>query len=188
MNKDDYLKQLRNNLYGLSQEEINDIVLDYEEHFQIGLSKGKSQEEISNELGSPRDIAKNYINQSSGAYREEIITVRHNDTAWKFVLLILLGLFNLVIVLGPYIGLVGILLGIFGLGVGLFFAGIGILFGVPFVAIGSIGQLHILTAIGFCIGFIGLGILIVLLGVYLAKLLYRLTVKYIKWNIGIING
>lgn len=188
MNRDDYLRQLRHNLYGLSEAEINDIILDYEEHFQIGLSKGKSEEEISSELGNPKDIAKNYINQSSQVFREEAKTVIHNDGARRLLLIVLLGLFNLIIVIGPYIGAIGILLGIFGLGVGLFFAGIGILFGVPFLAIGSIGQLHILTVIGFCIGFIGLGILIVLLGVYLSKWLYYLTVRYIKWTIDVING
>ena len=188
MNRNDFLRQLRQNLYGLPEYEINDIILDYEEHFQIGLSKGKSEEEISRELGDARDIARNYINQSSGSYREEAKSVIHNDTAWRLMLIVLLGLFNLIIVLGPYIGVLGIILGVFGLGIGLFFAGIGILFGVPFIAIGSIAQLHILTVIGFCIGFIGLGILTVFLGVYLSKLLYNLTGKYIKWTIGVING
>ena len=188
MNRDDFLRQLRQNLYGLSEDEINDIILDYEEHFQIGLSKGKSEEEISYELGNPRDIAKNYINQSSGTYKEEPGSISHNDDARRLLLLILLGLFNLIIVLGPYLGVLGIVLGIFGLGVGLFFAGIGILFGVPFVALGSIGQFHILTVFAFSIGFVGLGILCVLLGIYLSKLIYKLTVKYINWNIDVING
>lgn len=188
MNRDDFLRQLRHSLYGLSGDEINDIILDYEEHFQIGLSKGKSEEEISSELGIPREIAKNYINQSSGTYREEPRTASHNDNARRLLLLVLLGLFNLIIVLGPYLGVLGIILGIFGLGIGLFFAGIGILFGVPFVALGSIGQFHLLTVFAFSIGFVGLGILVVFLGVYLSKLIYKLTVKYINWNIDVVNG
>ena len=188
MNRDDFLKQLRQSLYGLSEEEIQDIILDYEEHFQIALSKGKTEEEISKELGNPRDIANNYINSATGTTREETIVSNSNNNSRKFVLLALLGIFNLIIVLGPYIGIIGILLGFFGLGIGFFFAGIGILFGVPFMALGSIGQFHGLTVIAFCIGFMGLGVLVVLLGVYLAKLLYKLTMKYIQWNIDVING
>lgn len=188
MNRDDFLKQLRQSLYGLSEEEILDIILDYEEHFQIGLSKGKTEEEISKELGNPRDIANNYINSSTGIPRDKGISSTANNNSRKFVFLVLLVFFNLIIVLGPYMGIVGILLGIFGLGIGFFLAGIGILFGAPFVALGSIGQFHGLTIIAFCIGFVGLGILSVMLGVYLAKLLYKLTLRYIQWNIDVING
>lgn len=188
MNRDLFLNQLRHNLYGLSEEEINDIIQDYEEHFQIGLSKGKSEEEISMELGNPRDIAKNYINSTATNHKDETIYPNTNKNGRKFILLALLILFNLIIVLGPYLGIVGILLGIFGLGIGLFFAGIGILFGAPFVAIKSVGQLNILTTISFCIAFTALGISIVLLGTYLAKLLYKFTVRYIKCNIDVING
>ncbi|MDR7870607.1 MAG: DUF1700 domain-containing protein [Tissierellaceae bacterium] len=187
MNRHEFLRQLRHSLYGLSEEEINDIILDYEEHFQIGLSKGKSEEEISKELGNPRDIARNYINTST-TQKEPRLDSNLNNNSRKFILLILLGLFNLIIVLGPYLGIVGILIGVFGLGIGLFFGGIGILFGAPFVAFGSFGQLHILTMISFFIGLSGLGILVVLLGIYLSKLLYKLTVRYIKWNIDTING
>ena len=179
MVRDDFLRQLSYSLYGLSEVEINDIILDYEKHFQIGLSQGKTEEEISNELGNPWEIAKNYINQTLESFREEPPTTNHNNKIRKVFFIILLGLFNLIIVLVPYIGLVGILLGIFGLGAGLFFTGIGILFGIPFVSI-SDGQLHGFTIIGYSLGFVGLGILIVLLGIYLAKLLYNLTARYIR--------
>lgn len=188
MNRDDYLRQLKLNLYGLSTEEIEDIILDYEEHFQIGLSKGKSEEEISSELGNPRDIASNYISQSSNGFRKEASPVNHNDNARKVLLIILLAFFNLIIVLGPYLGLLGIVLGIFGLGMGLFFGGIGIIFGAPFAYLGSFADLHLLTVFGFSVGFVGLGILAFILGIYLVKLIYRLTLKYIKWNIDIINN
>ena len=62
MNQDDFLAQLREYLYGLAKEEIHDIIQDYKEHFLIGLSKGKSEQEISRELGDPRTIAKGFIN------------------------------------------------------------------------------------------------------------------------------
>lgn len=185
MNQDDFLAQLRENLYGLPKEEIHDIVQDYKEHFQIGLSKGKSEEEISKELGEPKVIAGGFINPSDNQkYREN----RGNDSGRRIVVFALLVLFNLIIVVGPYFGLVGLLIGFFGLGIGSFFGGIGLLIGSPFVFLGGIEQFHFLTIMSFSIGFTALGILIVLLGVFLAKLLYKLTVKYIKWNIDIING
>jgi len=60
MNKEEFINSLRRELGSLPQKEIEDIIYDYEEHFQIGLSKGKAEEEIAEELGNPRLIAKAY--------------------------------------------------------------------------------------------------------------------------------
>lgn len=60
MNREEYLKQLKAALKPLPEDELQDILYDYEEHFDIGLSKGKSEEEISAELGDPKEIAKNH--------------------------------------------------------------------------------------------------------------------------------
>lgn len=64
MNQNEFLGRLRDELYGLPEEEIHDIIQDYKEHFQVGLSKGKSEAEIARELGNPRTIAKAFINSS----------------------------------------------------------------------------------------------------------------------------
>ena len=60
LTKQEYLKELRKNLKGFSQDEIDDILYDYEEHFSIGLSSGKTEEEIAEDLGDPKDIADQY--------------------------------------------------------------------------------------------------------------------------------
>ncbi|ABW17651.1 DUF4097 family beta strand repeat-containing protein [Alkaliphilus oremlandii] len=60
MNREEYLKQLKAALKSLPEDELQDILYDYEEHFDIGLSKGKSEKEISAELGDPKEIAKNH--------------------------------------------------------------------------------------------------------------------------------
>lgn len=60
MNREEYLKQLKAALKTLPEDELQDILYDYEEHFDIALSKGKSEEEISAELGDPKEVAKNH--------------------------------------------------------------------------------------------------------------------------------
>ncbi|QUH21000.1 DUF4097 family beta strand repeat-containing protein [Alkaliphilus sp. B6464] len=60
MNRKVYLEQLKFALQGMPNDELQDILYDYEEHFDIGLSKGKSEAEISNELGDPQQVANNY--------------------------------------------------------------------------------------------------------------------------------
>lgn len=60
MNKKEYLAKLRMYLQGLPISELEDIISDYDEHFNIGISKGKSEEEISRELGDPKEVALSY--------------------------------------------------------------------------------------------------------------------------------
>lgn len=56
----EYLQALSRALNRLDQAERDDILADYREHFEIGLSQGKSEKQIAQELGEPESIAKLY--------------------------------------------------------------------------------------------------------------------------------
>lgn len=76
MNRENYLRKLRIGLESLPQEELEDILSDYEEHFDIGASKGKTEEEIAKELGNPFEVATSYMsnykgNSDTGDYRDD---------------------------------------------------------------------------------------------------------------------
>ncbi len=58
MNKNEYLAALKNALKDTDQSIMEEIVSDYEEHFQVGIQKGKSEEQICEELGSIDDLIK----------------------------------------------------------------------------------------------------------------------------------
>lgn len=66
MNKNMFMNELAKYLYDLPEWEKDDILLDYEEHFSIGVESGRSEEEIANALGNPKVLAKqiksNYAN------------------------------------------------------------------------------------------------------------------------------
>lgn len=192
MNKNEYLDLLKLYLKDLPDDEIQDILLDYEEHFRIGVSKGKSEEVISKELGSPRDIAGNYKVSLENAFvkdeNESYQGVKsHNDNTRKLLIGLLLIFFNFVIVLGPFIAIVGVLFSSYIVGISIIFAGGALLLGFPVMLFIPSAQLHLLTTISFGLGFIGLGILGIILSIYLTKLLYKLSVKYFNWNIELIN-
>lgn len=190
MNRKEFIDRLRVNLQGLPMSEIQDILSDYEEHFDIGLSKGKSEEEIARELGDTRDIASNYRTSYKSNYNDEIIntnTTNSNDNSRKFLMILLVGFFNLIIVFGPFMAVLGVLMSIYGIGLSFIIGGIALLFGLPFSFINFIPSPHILTSLSFGIGLGALGFLGIILAVYLTKSIYQLTVKYIKWNIEIIN-
>ena len=57
MNKNEYLSALKEALKDTDESILEEIVSDYEEHFQIGMEYGKSEEQICKELGSIEDLA-----------------------------------------------------------------------------------------------------------------------------------
>ncbi|KAA9219223.1 MULTISPECIES: DUF1700 domain-containing protein [Aerococcus] len=61
MKKEEFFDLLRFYLHKLPQSVVNDILSDYQEHFQIAQNQGKAEEEICQELGSPKQIAKEYL-------------------------------------------------------------------------------------------------------------------------------
>ena len=184
MNREEYLRILKSSLHNLPTSEIEDILSDYEEHFNIGISKGKSEEEISKELGSPRDIANNYKTVYKPNFNQDNYnTNTNNDNTRKVLIGIFLIFFNLVVVLGPYLAILGVLFASYVSSGSFIFAGIALLFGSPFIFLTPIPSPHILTSISFGVGLIGLGILGIILSIYLTKQLYKLTFRYINWNI-----
>lgn len=190
MSKEEFLYKLKQCLHGFPEDEVKDILSDYEEHFHIGISKGKSEEEISNELGRPEDIGKNYKNSyKENNHNKEIYNTNHssNDNTRKLLIGVLLLFFNLIVVLGPYLGLAGLLLGGYGIGLAFIVGGFIALFGSPIVLFTPIPTPHILTSLGFGIGFIALGLVVIILAIYLSKLFIQLTTRYVKWNFELIN-
>lgn len=183
MNRKEYLELLRISLQHLPLDELKDILSDYEEHFDIGVSKGKSEEEISGELGHPKEVASNY----KTTYKPSFNDNNNDNNIRRLLIILLLGFFNLVVVLGPFMGLVGIFLGLYGTSIAFIVSGVALLFGSPFMFFTPIPAPHMLTSISFGIVLGGLGILGIILSIYLTKLFYGLLVKYIKWNLELIN-
>lgn len=61
MTRQEYLSAIRKELSSLSESEVNDIIRDFDEHFEVGLSQGKTEHEISAELGDPVSVARTYF-------------------------------------------------------------------------------------------------------------------------------
>lgn len=67
MNKIEYLKALKEALRDIDESVMEEIVSDYEEHFQVGIEKGKSEEEICEDLGSIDDL----VEEIKGVYNTD---------------------------------------------------------------------------------------------------------------------
>ena len=66
MRKEDFLESLKDYLKNdFSEDEVRDILRDYEEYFVNGAIEGKSEIEIISSLGSPKEIANELLSESN---------------------------------------------------------------------------------------------------------------------------
>lgn len=66
MTKFEFLQQLYDHLSALPSSERDDIIADFEEHFQVGEEQGKSEDQICAELGNPYACALQYLRGTGG--------------------------------------------------------------------------------------------------------------------------
>ncbi len=188
MNKKEFLGRLSELIKDIPEEEKKDILFDYEEHFRIGLEKGRKEEEIAVSLGDPKVIAKQ--SRASCILKKAEKTASVNNIMRAIFAAVGLGFFNLVIVLGPAIGLIGILVALFASAFAITISGVAVLFGtligpvfawnvyIPFAAV---------VSIPLGIGLTALGLLSLIGTFYLTKLFYKLSISYLKMNLQIIT-
>jgi uncharacterized membrane protein len=195
MNKDEYIEKLSKLLKKLPKGEREDILWDYEEHFMIGLEKGRSEEEISKALGNPKTLAK----QIKTEYMVKIAEDKQSASSMFEAILSAagLGIFNLVFVAVPALILIALLITFFVLAGVMVFGGIYITLAAiiqPLIPLHNFnimmgdGLLNIFGGILVGIGLTILGLALLAGMYYLTRWLYGLAIKYLKLNLEIIKG
>jgi uncharacterized membrane protein len=166
--------------------------MDYEEHFTFALAEGKTEDEIIKDLGNPHEIAKQYI--ANNVIHQATENPSLSNILKAVVTIVALGFFNIVFVLGPFLGVVGALIGLFGGAIGVLVGGVSVFAGVVLKPLlGSLVSMPIVmtsnpVATSFLgIGITALGVLLLIGNCYLAKWLFKLTLKYLKMNLKIIK-
>jgi uncharacterized membrane protein len=207
MTKHEFLAVLSEGLKNLSQTERKEILYDYEEHFRIGESNNKCDEEIISELGDPHMIlsqykssydenpfkqvsSKDYSNDHSNLDRKYYSNSHYNEsyqgsntsTITKVIVTILI----IIAVIPVGSAVLSILLGLYATALGLLVGGIGIIIGgltgglaLSIISLSVSVPLSALVFIG--IGTIALGLLLFMFSIWLTKLGYDLIVKLINW-------
>lgn len=179
MNKEQFLKQLNASLTRLSLEERKDILQDYEEYFEIGMEEGKSEQEISKSLGNPKQISKELMATYHLGQVEQTTSAGNVMRAvWA---VIGLGFFNLVIVLGPFIALIGVVIAGWVSAIAFILAPLGALFNL---VLGNFQLFDLFFALGLC----GIGIFIAM-GMFVAtSALTKGFIRYLKFNASLVKG
>ena len=190
MNKKQYIEKLARYLKGLPKEEIEDILSDFDEYFEIGKERGrKKEEELSISLGNPKALAKQ-IRLESYIKKAEQATSAANIGRAVFTS-IGLSFFNLIFVLPLLLVIFAAIGALFAAAVSIGAAGITGTVGSFFYPLYSqyiTFKVNIAAQIFAFIGLGSFGILFFIGDLYLAKLIYRLIVKYLRFNLNIIRG
>ena len=194
MTEKQFMTILKKNLKGLIDDDRNEILSDYNEHFRLGKDSGKSEEEISLALGDPAQIGKN-------TRVELLVDQADRESAagnvFKAVMASFsLGFFNIVFVLGPYLGLVGVMIGLWVTVVSVMISGVVTSLAVIFWPIIHLLIPYAMYPEGFAVklalflaGIVmfSLGSLATIGMVKLTGLFYKGTVKYLQSSLKIIK-
>lgn len=182
-----FLNALKFHLEALQVANVEDILSDYREHFLHGKQNGKTEAQISSDLGNPVTIAKAY--EAENLIRE--VKATKHSLQWTVVFkilgrLLVLAPFNFFMLLIP-----GLILG------GFFFAGWAVTFGFIVAAITGLGfvlQSSILTlsvwagvsGIAASLAMFGMAAISGMVVFIFSKFVFMSLISYLQWNLNFI--
>ncbi len=187
MTKVDYLNQLRNALQSINETERKEILQDQEEYIQDAIRSGRKEEDVVLALGSVNDFVKELtINtQIASAASEKNIFSQFKKILKAILMIGVLAPFNLIFILGPFCGLVGVLVAIGAVATAVIICAIVALF-VSFIFLGHFPLF--LTVLFGSLGLLSASVLIAYGFYFLTKWCFQISIKYIEWNLKLITG
>ena len=189
MNRKQFIDQLTVNLRGIPKEDRLDIISDFEEHFKIGMENGRTENELSDSLGNPQTLARQL--KANALVDQAEKTASPTNIARAVFASLGLGFFNLIFILGPFIGIAAVLFSLFASAVAIAASGITLLVATIF---GPLFPEYVGIIVNPAIGIFGsiglacFGILFFIGDIFLGKVLYKLFIRYIRFNLRVIKG
>ncbi|MDQ0172494.1 DUF1700 domain-containing protein [Paenibacillus tundrae] len=194
MNKQQFMQLMELQLSAMDPQERAELLADYEQHFELGLVDGRTEEDIARELGQPEEIAREVLGDR---YVMDSMTMgtdysyegmptntsppKSSTTARNVFTGIGLVFLNLML---------GFPLGLLLWSVWLTVAGFSLLALTPIAAVidllffGEYAPSKLFFSIAAC----GIGILFAMLARFLFKAFSSVTLQYVKWNKKTIQG
>ncbi|WP_182200809.1 DUF1700 domain-containing protein [Paraliobacillus salinarum] len=193
MNKQHFMKELAYHLKGLSSEDRNNILQDYEDHFKIAQIEGRDEQSVILELDSPRLIAQKRLTDFnvSQVVREEKQTEltpanKSRSPMQSLILALVLIIFNVVIVFVPAIILFFVWFAVWGIAIGFSLTPIVWVLSLFWRSVSTI--LTALPEFFVVLTLVSVGVLLIILMIYVTKILFFVLKGYLKWNVEVIRG
>lgn len=190
MNKQEFMRKLRHSISGLSETEKQELLADYEEHFQNAMADGKTEEEIARKLGNPKQIGRSM--ELEGLLGDGSTEGRGRRIVRALFASTSLGFFNVLFIVGPYAGLVGGMIGLWAGAASIALSGVATILALIvaplFPSIIFVGGINIAALVFASIGASALGVLAVIGMWKLTKLFLEMTRRYVLFNLRIVKG
>lgn len=190
MSRQEFMNRLKRALADLPESERQELLADYEEHFDIGLAEGLTADQISEKLGNPAQIGRSASmeallgTEQSGSRARKVGRALFASTS--------LGFFNVLFIIGPYAGLVAAMLGLWSGAAALALSGLAaivmLVIGQVFPALIATDGLNWLLVIFAGIGTSALGVLACVGMWKLSQLFLGMTRRYVLFNVRLAKG
>lgn len=191
MNRQAFITELRKELNGIPRVDIEDIIRDQEEMISDALAAGRTEDDVVQSFGDPKELAKSLKAEIKieRATDEKKLSKQVRGVFSAVGALLVLAPFNLIFVLGPFLAILGITFAgwavamVIGL-VAVFLMGI---FFTEFIFVGSALTVHLATFFTI-LGCLGLAALFVVGMYFVTKIIFKLILSYLKWNLNFIKN
>ncbi|MDW4146736.1 DUF1700 domain-containing protein [Staphylococcus saprophyticus] len=166
----------------LDDTERQDIINEYDTHFYSGLQEGKTEEQIADELGNPRQLAKE-LNANAAIVKAEKSN-KLGDVGHATLAVMGLSILNFFVITIPFIILLSVVISLIITTISLILSSIGIIIKGAIEGFEAVVLLDVfVTGTMF-----GLGLILFVITYLITKGFYVLCVKYLKWNIHVVKG
>jgi uncharacterized membrane protein len=190
MNRKQYFDILEKNLKSLDKEETDDILQDFTEYFEIGIERGRTEQELMASLGSPKTLARQIMFESYVKQAEKSASAAHIGKA--VFTSIGLSFFNLIFILPLFLIIFSILSALFIVAVAISAAGVTGAIGSLFLPV--ISQyvtfntfIHPAVMVFAFLGIGAFGVIFFIGDIFFSRFLFRLTARYLRFNLEIIR-
>lgn len=190
MNKTQFIEQLKKELSGLPQSEIDDIIRDHEEMIRDAVAAGRSEESFVATFGKPSELARNLRAEIKieKAQDENKLPAKMKAMFGALGAVLVLAPFNLIFVLGPMMALFGLLIGGWATAVAItvvcFTVALAFFFFTVVMPTGALGWIGV--GFGFLgvmfLGLAGLGFMYMI-----SMMVAQLILRYLKWNVNFVK-
>lgn len=182
MINNEFLETLNSLLSRVPEKERQEMLYDYQEHFEIGCADGRSEKELAEELGDPNVIARELLADYLISKAETDQTATNMFRA--IFAAISLSFFNIVFIVGPVAALLGTYLALCVTAIALTLSPLGI------IASSLMGYSTETFAFSFFVSLtlVSSGLLMSIGMIYVGKYFYYLILRYIKFNLRMVKG
>jgi len=169
MTQDEFMKRLRRGLAGMPPATIEDVVGDYQAHFDAAREEGRNEAEVAEALGDPGRLAREQ-RLEMGIQRWE--AVRSPSSAWTAVIAFLgLGAIDILVLLPVILPAIGVIIGFYAALLGIFIAGGAIMIAGPFYTFPGGPIAAILAGLGIMAGSVAFAALLNVVTIWLVNAL-----------------